>query len=56
VLGAIPTLLFLYFISISSDYRKVMLGTTYGHMLLAAAAVLSMIGFVLSRQVAKVEY
>jgi tight adherence protein B len=56
VLAAVPTLLFLYFISISSDYRKVMLGTTYGHMLLAAAAVLSMLGFVFSRKVAKVEY
>jgi tight adherence protein B len=56
VLAAVPTLLFLYFISISSDYRKVMLGTSYGHMLLAAAAVLSMLGFVFSRKVAKVEY
>ena len=56
MLAAVPTLLFLYFISISADYRKVMLGTTYGHMLLVAAAVLSMLGFVFSRKVAKVEY
>lgn len=56
VLAAIPLLLFLYFNAISSDYRDVMLRTTYGHILLGLAAVLSMLGFVFSRKVAKVEY
>jgi tight adherence protein B len=56
VLAAIPFLLFLYFNAISSDYRDVMLGSTYGHLLLGVAAVLSTIGFVFSRKVAKVEY
>jgi tight adherence protein B len=56
VLGAIPMLLFAYFIAISPDYREVMLGTSYGHFLLGAAAVLSFLGFAFSRKVAKVEY
>jgi tight adherence protein B len=56
VLGAIPVLLFLYFIAISTDYRDIMLGTTYGHILLGLAAVLSTLGYVFSRKVSKVEY
>jgi tight adherence protein B len=56
VLGAIPVLLFLYFVAISSEYRLVMLGTTYGYILLGLAAVLSTLGFIFSRKVAKVEY
>jgi tight adherence protein B len=56
VLSAIPTALFFYFITISSDYRQVMLNTRYGHMCLLVAAVMSMLGFVFSRKVAKVEY
>jgi len=56
VLAAIPVLLFVYFIAISSEYRDVMLRTLYGHMLLGLAAVLSMLGFIFSRKVAKVEY
>lgn len=56
ILGAIPLLLFVYFVAISSDYRDVMLGTTFGHMLLGLAAVLSLLGFYFSRKVAKVEY
>ena len=56
VLAAIPTLLYVYFNLISSDYRRVMNHTTYGHLLLATAAVLSIIGYVTSRKVAVVEY
>jgi tight adherence protein B len=56
VLGAIPVLLFVYFIAISVDYRRIMLGTTYGHILLGLAAVLSTLGYVFSRKVSKVEY
>jgi Flp pilus assembly protein TadB len=56
VLGAIPALLFLYFIAISTDYRDIMLGTMYGHILLGLAAVLSTLGYVFSRKVSKVEY
>ena len=56
VLAAIPLLLFIYFIAISSEYRDVMLWTLYGHLLLGLAAVLSTLGFVFSRKVAKVEY
>jgi tight adherence protein B len=56
VLGAIPVLLFAYFFSISTDYRLVMLGTTFGRMLLGLAAVLSSLGFFFSRRAAKVEY
>lgn len=56
VLAAIPSLLFIYFITISTDYRKVMLGTTYGHLLLGLAAVLSFLGYFFASKVAKVEY
>ena len=56
VLGVIPIALFAYFVAISADYRLVMLGTTYGYLLLGTAAVLSLLGFFFSRQVSKVEY
>jgi tight adherence protein B len=56
VLGAIPALLFMYFLALSSDYRLIMLGTTYGHILLGLASVLSFLGFFFSRKVSKVEY
>jgi tight adherence protein B len=56
VLAAIPFLLFLYFLTVSSDYRDIMLGTTYGKMLLGVAAVWSSIGFFFSNKMAKVEY
>ena len=56
VLGLIPTLLFFYFLAISSDYRDIMLGTTYGHMLIGLAAVLSFLGYFFARKVSKVEY
>ena len=56
VLAAIPVLLLLYFVAISSEYRLVMLGTLFGKMLLGAAGVWSLIGFLLSQKVAKVEY
>ena len=56
VLAAIPSLLFIYFIAISGDYRKVMLGTTSGHLLLGLAAVLSFLGYFFASKVAKVEY
>jgi tight adherence protein B len=56
VLAAIPSLLFVYFLGISKDYRHVMLGTTYGHVLLALAAVLSLLGYLFASKVAKVEY
>lgn len=56
VLGAIPVLLFAYFFAISTDYRLVMFGTTFGKMLLGLALVLSSLGFIFSRRVARVEY
>lgn len=56
VLAAIPSLLFVYFLAISSDYRRIMLGSTYGHLLLGMAAVLSLLGYFFSSKVAKVEY
>ena len=56
VLAAIPTLLFLYCVAISSDYRDVMLGSRYGHGALTVAAVFSFLGYFFSRQVSKVEY
>jgi tight adherence protein B len=56
VLGAIPMILLAYFVAISTDYREVMLGSSYGHFLLGVAAILSLLGFVFSRKVAKVEY
>jgi tight adherence protein B len=56
VLAAVPFLLFIYFISISPDYRTVMMGSTYGHILLGVATTWSLIGFFLSQKVSKVEY
>ena len=56
VLASIPVVLFAYFYLISSEYRRIMVHSTYGHILLAMAAVLSFIGFITSRKVAVVEY
>ncbi len=56
VLGAIPVGLLLYFVAVSASYRAQMLGTTIGRVMLAAAAIWSLIGFLIAQKVAKVEY
>jgi tight adherence protein B len=56
VLGAIPMLLFVYFITISPDYREIMLGTVFGYIMIGMAATLCFLGFFFARKVSKVEY
>ncbi len=56
ILGAIPVGLLLVFVSTNVEYRRVMLGSTIGHVMIAVAAIWSFTGMMLSKAVAKVEY
>lgn len=56
ILGAMPFGIGVYFALMSADYRRDMLGTDIGKMMLVGAAVWTVLGFLLSQKVAKVEY
>lgn len=56
ILGLFPFGLMLFFVTTNAGYRQVMLHETVGKLMLGFAAVWSLVGFVLSNAVSKVEY
>lgn len=56
IVGALPFGLTVYFAAVSSDFRASMFGTDIGRYILIGAGVWTMLGFLFSQRIAKVEY